>query len=174
MSAPRPFARSYRRLLTQLDGLVALAQRPGELRIASPKVSDWDVGDQLEHALLVEAGVYTYFDRFLAGDASPGVGPSLAGRLILAVGRIPRGRGRSPELFLPNRLDSAALTELAGSTRERFAAFEPGLGSLASSPGRLPHPFLGGFDVAQWLRFLDIHRRHHLKLIAAIRAAADS
>ena len=38
----------------------------------------------------------------------------------------------------------------------------------------MPHPFLGMMTGREWLRFIYVHNKHHLKIIREIIDATDS
>ena len=47
-------------------------------------------------------------------------------------------------------------------------------GVLEEAGWRCKHPYFGALDIAEWMRFMDVHHRHHLKIIRDIRKAADA
>jgi hypothetical protein len=165
--------RSQRQLLALLrhwDEL--LADAPTANR-RSDRLSRWSVAQHVQHLLAADALV---LPRLTAALGQPAPGPasrlSLVGRLVLWSGYIPRGRGRAPEPTRPSdQPEPAAL-------RTQLAAEVAAVEGLGEHHGRLPglatgidHPYFGRLDGAQWMRFLEVHHRHHAKIVTAILAA---
>ncbi len=168
------------RLVRQNAVLAALAAGPAErLAARDERTSGWSVGEHLEHMQRVGRSVSGVLDKLLAGPppaAVPGVRP--IGRLLLAVGYIPRGRARAIASVEPRQAPREQLQADLAALGARLAALAapgapgaPGdgrLAALASAAGRFPHPVFGGLDARQWLRFLEVHQHHHLKIIRDI------
>ena len=55
-----------------------------------------------------------------------------------------------------------------GDAQRIWATLAERAGDLRSVPGRLPHPLLGPFRAAQWMRFARLHTAHHLAIIKDI------
>lgn len=160
---------SSARLAAQLDEIEALLDGcPLELRVE--RVSGWSVGEQVDHVTQVlAAGLGLLTDP----QTTPRRGINLTGRILLGLGWLPRGVGKSPKSVLPK---GASAVEL----RDRLAGIRGRLERLAAEPDRLrdprpvvPHPYFGGLSPAQGLRFLEVHTRHHLKIVRDLRRAAD-
>jgi hypothetical protein len=86
---------------------------------------------------------------------------------VFTTGRIPRGRGKAPEAALPSpdigSEDLRALLDRSEELIDRVAEAEP--------DKWWNHFAFGVMDRDQTLRFMGIHNRHHLRIIADIRAA---
>jgi len=150
----------------QVEALIA----EGDARLArrAPAISGWSIGEQVDHVLKV-------LDRslglLLTSDEALPKGINLAGRLLLAVRRLPRGVGKSPAALrgaerpageLRAQLDRIApLLDRVRDDAERFARPAP----------VYPHPYFGGLTAAQAIRFLAVHTDHHLRIVADIRRA---
>lgn len=163
--------RHHRDLASQFDRLLALAADAEDFGRRAEDVSSWSVGEQLEHVAKADAKIYEGLEALLAGESKATGGPVLPARLILLVGRIPRGRGKSPE---PLRSTGIEAEEVASMLRERkraWQAFESRLDEVDRCRGKAPHPSLGAFDARQWLRFAQIHVRHHVRIIDEILAS---
>ena len=98
---------------------------------------------------------------------------NLTGHLLLALGWIPRGVGKSPKGVVPaernaGRPRGARRPAAQGSTATRRSPRRV----LADPTPVFPHPYFGGLTALQGLRFLGIHTHHHLKIVADIRRAA--
>ena len=79
---------------------------------------------------------------------------------------MPRGRGRSPDVALPSQdISPAELYSLLDQSDQILTEvhdLDPKTWSR--------HPFFGVLDRDKTLRFIRIHNRHHLKIIADIVA----
>ncbi|RMH15779.1 MAG: DinB family protein [Acidobacteria bacterium] len=174
MSPPpsRKIVRLHRAVLRQVDELLELAGDPQAIAGRVPAVSGWSVGQHLDHLAKAGLSVVTALERAAAGELEERGGrPTWIGRLVLLTGYIPRGRGKAPERTRPSAEPQATYEEL-DQLRQRLAALDGELGRLERSRATVPHPFFGPLRPAQWLRFLDVHHRHHLKIIRDLRAAA--
>jgi hypothetical protein len=173
-----------------------LAGSEPELTARAAKVSAWSVGQQLDHMLRVDRAVLKTLRQVLdhlagapvppaaaaaltaAAAASAGTGPTFVGRVVLWSGYMPRGVGKAAANLRPDEDPLAAARAAARQMPEidgRLAALAPRLAEVdaaARAGHRLPHPRLGSFDAVEWLRFLYIHRHHHLKVVRDIRRRA--
>lgn len=92
-----------------------------------------------------------------------------AAKAILFFGRFPPGKYKVPKR-LAERVKKIPVPEAA----QLIADFEAQLNSIestihqASSRQKIAHPRLGYLNAMQWLRFIDIHMRHHLKQLKRI------
>jgi hypothetical protein len=163
----------YRLVGEQLDGLIELAGDHELHGVAAAKVSAWTVGKQLEHMMLADKTILDSFDRLTDGREQPAQGgPTPLGRLLLMLGFIPRGKGKAPRGTEPAGRDAADIHAGLRRLRERFEAMSEQLPLLEESGWRCRHPVFGALDVGQWMRFIDTHHRHHLKIVRDIRQAA--
>ena len=140
------------------------------LHAAVPEVSGWSPAEHLHHALLVNTAIFERMRQWLAGDLEGQDGsPNVAGRLVLWLGRLPRGRGRSPDAFQPEGAsDPEMLAAAVRQSTEAMDAVIPDLDALRQCTGGLPHPALGVLTAPQWLRFARIHAEHHLAIVRDI------
>jgi hypothetical protein len=92
---------------------------------------------------------------------------NLLASAILTLGRIPRGRARSPEPALPKQgAGSDELNELLNESEAWLARAE------AASPDQwFEHFAFGVLRRDRTLRFLEVHNRHHLRIVRDILRA---
>jgi len=146
---------------------------PGDrLYLRLEEVSEWSPAQHLDHVLRAAhrmlRGVLA-IDEGEDARVRPGGSPTLAGRVVLLTGRIPRGRGQAPAEVVPDpRPVRERLRGAVEEVRTLLARVRPRAAGLARRTGTLPHPVLGAFGAAQWLRFADVHTRHHLAIVADI------
>jgi hypothetical protein len=142
------------------------------LAVRAPKVSGWSVGQQVDHMLNVAHGV---FYRLTGDGEEVPHGINLSGRLLLGIGWLPRGVGKSPKSVLPGEVPIAdELGARLARLRGDFQGLRFRTGLLASRRRLFKHPYFGGLDCAQTLRFLSVHTHHHLKIVRDIRRAAGA
>lgn len=135
--------------------------------------SAWTVQQQLEHLLQTDRSILGWLHTVADGSAvSDGIGsPTMPGRVVMTLGIIPRGRGRAPDFTRPQGIDPAAIEAGFAEVRARTEALTDHLPALATDRRTLKHPALGYYTAAQWLRFAQIHHRHHGNIIRDILKA---
>lgn len=157
----------------QIAGLIELAADHDLHDVEAVKVSKWTIGKQLEHLLLSDETVLDRFDRLTDGRDGPAPGgKTMLGRLLLFTGFIPRGAGKSPRAVKPAGRDAADIEAGLQRLAERMAELTEQLPLLEEAGWRCKHPYFGALDIGEWMRFMDVHHRHHLKIIRDIRKAA--
>ena len=121
------------------------------------------------HLWRVDSGILGWIEAALDGDGSPPGGtPTATGRAVLVSGWIPRGRANAPEISLPEAADVEDLSERLSGLRGLAERIEPRLSEIHAIRATRDHPILGHFTPSQWLRFLEIHHRHHDKIVRDI------
>ncbi len=121
-------------------------------------VSAWSVAHHIEHCCLAMERIC----GAVAESTPPPEGKRTAlGVLVFKLGKIPRGRGKAPEASIPKHLPSQAelLAHLdrAEQTLERTGQLDP--------DAWFKHFVFGTMRRDHAIAFLDIHNRHHLKII---------
>lgn len=162
-------ATTHARVLAQIDRLLAIAEDPGEFPHARTDVSRWSPLLHAEHLAKAGLGSVGQLDKALAREGGPRLSP--VGWLILKLGWIPRGRGKAPATAVPEGSEREPVAAELRRLRERVAALEGRLDEVAAAKGRASHPIFGGLTPARWIRFLEVHHHHHLKIVEDIRRA---
>ena len=161
------------RVAAQVGEMAAIAADEVALAARAERVSHWSVGEQLEHLAITSVQVVGLLGKLEgepARDAERTAHP--VGRLLLALNWIPRGVGKAPEFTRPQGVQPARLREQLGELAAALEQFGAKLPSLCAARGRFRHPRFGWLDLGQWLRFLEVHQHHHLKIVAEISRAA--
>ncbi len=153
-------------LRAQLPELRAIAQLPEErLFVLRPEISGWTPAEHLDHSLKVAQSIVV---RIADAEATPSArGISLVGRAILALGWIPRGRGRAPTKLHGMRATASELESRIVRFEGQLAAMPVPDGAAARLP-IVPHPRFGGLTPVQAVCFAAIHTRHHLRIVADV------
>lgn len=164
-----PIAAELERIESQVRQVEALIAAGDEkLGRRAPKVSGWSVGEQVDHLLKV-------LDRslglLLTSEQALPKGINLTGRLLLALRRLPRGVGKAPAALRGAERPAGELRELAARIPPLLAKVREQPERFARSTPVYPHPYFGGLDAAQAIRFLAVHTDHHLRIVADIRRA---
>lgn len=163
---------AYDRALKQADAHVAAAADDAWLAQKKERISHWNVAQHLEHIALVNQGIVKRVHEAL--DAAPENSRgrvSLLGCVVLWTGSIPRGRGKAPEPTVPQVVSFDDVRKKLAEARQTLVALDAKLSAIADARGRSPHPALGMFTAAHWVRFIPIHTHHHDKILNEIRNA---
>ncbi|MCG8607339.1 DUF1569 domain-containing protein [bacterium] len=130
--------------------------------IRNEQVSKWSVGMQIEHALLATNRICQALAK--SEPYTGKIKKSFLRRMIFFTGVIPRGRGKSPPGAIPReQATEAELRELLISAHQaaRKAA-------EAHGDNMWEHFLFGVLKKDDALRFVEIHNKHHLKIISDI------
>ena len=160
--------REYRQIEAFYAQVAELLAWPDErLFERVPAVSGWSIAQHLEH--LARANGRTFKGlRLLAERERPAESGriNLAGVAVLYLRHFPRGRAQSPDFAVPpDALSRAELERSLARNRQTLAALAPVLSTLAAVDTRMRHPVLGMLTPPQWLRFVNVHAAHHLRII---------
>jgi hypothetical protein len=121
----------------------------------------------IHHLCLAMEGVC---ESLLASEPPPP--PARRPLLTVAIflsGRIPRGRGQSPDPVIPTPgIPGEVLSSLLDASAEQLNA-----AAVAHPQQWFRHFAFGVLDRDQTLKFIRIHNRHHLRIIDDILKSAD-
>lgn len=162
-------AATHRSVLAQIDRLLAIAEDPGAFPHARTDVSRWSPLLHAEHLVRAGQGSLGQLEKALDRDGGPALKPQ--GWLVLTLNWIPRGKGKAPEAAVPQGIERAPVATELRAFRDRIEALEDRLDEIAAGRGRASHPFFGGLTPTRWIRFLEVHHHHHLKIVEDIRKA---
>lgn len=131
------------------------------LKTLNQAVSQVPVGWHIDHALLVISAIVA---RLKTSDPSTYRWRFNPTRLVvMATGRFPRGRAKSPEAVMPDVYDAASLSARLQAVREDMQQLN------TIHPGHyFEHPYFGQLQLKAARKFLVIHTNHHLRIIRDI------
>jgi hypothetical protein len=130
-----------------------------------PEISKWSVGMHVQHCCLATIAVC---DSLVASEPPvPRSGFSIVTSAIFLTGRIPRGRGKSPEQAVPR--DEMWTNELEGLLLDAERRLEAA--RQASRDQWFRHFAFGVLDRDRTLKFIGIHNRHHARIVQDILRA---
>lgn len=132
------------------------------------RVSNSTVGWQIAHMLKVIDSVCTavattdpdkYRWKF-----------NLSRLIILTTGHIPRGKAKAPKVAVPreSELSREGIEQMLEQVRVKLNDL-----STLHKHSYFKHPYFGLLHVNHTRRFLQVHTRHHLKIVRDILAEAD-
>ena len=146
-------------------GLEDLQTSVASAALRASAVSEWSVGMHVHHCCLAMIGICQ--SLIASTPPTPRSKFSLVTALVFSSGRIPRGRGRSPDVVLPRQDISPAELGTLLDQSERILTEVHDLDSKTW----FRHFVFGVLDRDKTLRFILIHNRHHLRIISDIVAA---
>jgi len=161
----------YSKVLGQMKELSTLAAgSEADLNLKNEAVSQWTVGQHIDHSAAVIKGILAMI-MMITNSKNPSTagGPKPIGKILLWIGYLPRGKGKSPAEVLPKAATHDEIRKNVQMMETFIKGLAPRLAQIEASQGKAPHPMLGSFTPAQWLRFIDIHTNHHFKIIRDIK-----
>ena len=126
---------------------------------SNTKVSKSTIGWHIDHSLKVINNVIKTIE---ASDPTLYENDfSVLGSVFLTLGYFPRGKGKAPKHVKPPEIilkdDLIAQIETAISNIERLANLDKN--------SFFKHPLFGNVNTKRVYRFLEVHTKHHLKII---------
>ena len=127
--------------------------------LSDPGISTGSVGWHIEHCLLVINSVIDALGKSIPGTHKNTF--AINRSFVMITGNIPRGKVKAPTAVQPGPvIDIAALQEHILHSKEKLKVLRH-----LSSDHYFKHPFLGDFKLRPALRFINIHTKHHLKIM---------
>lgn len=128
-----------------------------------PSPSDWSLSEIYFHifdASVLSLRAVEYISEGIEEEGKE----TWAAKIIFLLGRMP-GKFKAPRVIL-NRVKSISIVE----ANQLIDSFETKLTFTLklvdlNSTGRVKHPRLGALTSKQWLKFIEIHLKHHLKQV---------
>ena len=165
--------RAHEKVAEQAEDLLGLAVGLDEqFLFRSAPVSAWNIGQHLDHLAKANREIADGIRKILAGEAGPSrSAPTFVGRAVLLGGWIPRGAGKAPAYTTPDAISLQQIKDNLRRSLEAVSGLGEVLAEIGQSRGRGDHFAFGGLTPMQWLRTMDVHTRHHLKIIREIDRA---
>ena len=126
-------------------------------------VSTSNVGWHIEHSLLTINKIIEAIENSNPKNYKWRL--KLARILIFTLNKIPRGRGKSPEIVVPKIFNDETLKEHIKITKLRIQNLKN-----IDSEKYFNHPYFGNLKLKDAVKFLEIHTNHHLEIIKDIIA----
>lgn len=146
--------------LTQV--IHSLTASAPHFEVCNKEISQASVGWHIVHSYLVITSIVTALKKSNPADYKWKF--SLPHLYVSIRGDFPRGRGKAPERVVPREeINLQNLQQLADQTTKALAEI-PSLPNNA----HFKHPLFGLLNKKATIRFLEIHTRHHQKIIEDI------
>jgi len=150
----------YRRKLDQI---------PDDRFNATPPGGGWSYGEVYSHILQANLGSLIAIERCANGTGKiDNKRLGLLAQFIFLIGGFPF-KFKAPEKIadMVNNMGKEEARNLLIKLKTKIDQMAP-LALKASTFSKIKHPRLGLLNAKQWLRFIDIHTRHHLKQLNRI------
>ncbi len=148
------------KLNTLLDQLLA---KVAHFDVENQQVSQGKVGWHIEHSLLVLSGITKVLAMSNPSEYKSKF--NFAKFVVMTFNFIPRGRGKAPQTTQPkSEVTAENLTAHIIKTREKVKELDTMNQDLF-----FKHPYFGDLKLKEAVRFLEIHTKHHLKIINDIQ-----
>ena len=141
-----------------LENLMPYAEKQNEA------ISSKGIAWHIDHCCRVILNVATALEKSEPEEYVQNVSPAIAA--LFKVGVIPRGTAQAP----PSLMTKGEITrdELQQQLKRARACFEPM--ETLSVKHHFVHPYFGMLDLEMSSQFLNIHTKHHLKIMEDIIA----
>jgi hypothetical protein len=146
-----------------------LAQIPDENFEQSPRIGGWSYSEVYNHIFDLSVLSLNELNKCLSGQGQNKKTHWIT-RLILFFGRFPPAMKLKVPKKLASRVTKITKEEASDMINKFLVQMQP-LGKTLEQANLLiktPHPRLGFLNATQWLRFIEIHLKHHLKQLNRI------
>jgi hypothetical protein len=140
----------------------------------TPPNGGWSYAEVFSHIFSSNMSCLTAIEKCVAGTAiENNDSMPFSYRLVFFFGQLPPGsKFKVPDKLKDQvrKIDRGEAHTLVNNFLEKLESVAPTI-PAASSTQRLKHPRLGMLNARKWLRFIDIHTRHHNKQLQRIAAS---
>lgn len=146
-----------------------LDQIPDDHFNATPPGGGWSYGEVYSHILQSNLGSFIAIERCANGTGKiDNKRLSWLAQFVFLVGGFPV-KLKAPEKIaaMVHNMSREEARNLLVKLKAKLDMVAPVV-AKASSFSKIKHPRLGLLNAKQWLRFIDIHSRHHLKQLKRI------
>lgn len=128
----------------------------------TPASGGWSCAEVYSHIFQANLGSLIAIERCLHGTKPATGSPTLIGRMILFFGSFPPIKLKAPEKMVHSKITLEEAGSYIARFRSKLAEVAPQV-RKADLKRTAQHPRMGMLNAKQWLRFIEIHSRHHLK-----------
>lgn len=142
-----------------------LDEIPAEQFNQTPPGGGWSYGELYCHILQADLGSFVAIEKCINGSGEiNNKRLSLRAWLIFLTGRFPPVKIKAPKKIaaMVTNMDKEEVRNNLIKVKKRIDQLVGAIGK-SSSFIKIKHPRLGLLNARQWLRFINIHTRHHLK-----------
>jgi hypothetical protein len=142
-------------VLSEVESYFEHSNKKGE------RISNGSVGWHLEHSILVFSGILKQLEMSNPSDYKPNF--SLVKSFVLLIGILPRGK-KAPERVSPKEQPTQETLRFNIDRAKKALHLLPKL----SKKAHFYHPVFGVMNKKEATRFIEIHSKHHLKIVKEI------
>ena len=129
----------------------------------------WSVAEIVEHLMRAYSGTTKGFERCLEKGVPLATGVSLkqlvAQIALIELGYFPEGRQAPKHIIPTGEIDLPALLAAVPRELARLDEVATRTKSALGSGKMMDHPVIGALTVDQWLKFHEVHTKHHIRQI---------
>ena len=137
----------------------------------NPVIGVWSYAEVYSHIFEANLISLLALEKCVKGTAENDTKRThLAVWLILFLGKFPPGKIKAPARIaaMVKKINIKEAKQLIRNFNQRLEELVPQV-SQATSGQKAKHPRLGLLDAQQWLRFIEIHTKHHEKQLLRIK-----
>ncbi len=141
-----------------------------EMFSKSPADGGWSYSETFSHIFQANLGSLIAAEKCILGTGIYSKQPThWKVRLILFLGMLPPGKFKAPERIasMVKLLTKEEAANLIVKFKKRLADIKIRV-DKADKYQKIKHPRLGLLNARQWIRFIEIHTRHHVKQLGRI------
>lgn len=129
----------------------------------------WSPVEIVEHLTRAFSGTAKGFERCVEQGAPLATGATVKQRVqqwvLISLGYFPTGRAAPKHILPTGELDLGAVLDAVARDLARLDASATRARQALGRGKMLDHPVLGALTVDQWMKFHEVHTRHHAKQI---------
>ena len=145
---------------------------PDDLFNVTPPGGGWSYAEVYCHIMQADLGSSIAIEKCMMKSCAPTLkGRSMLGLMVLSFGRFPPFRVNTPKEIIEKspvrNITKEEARNLIIKCRKRTNELVP-LIRNSSKNRRIKHPRMGMLNARQWLKFILIHSKHHLRQLDRI------
>lgn len=148
-----------------------LDEIPDEEFTETPPVGGWSYAEVYSHIMQANLGSSIAAEKCCRRTGvTTSKGLNWTGKLVFLLGSFPPGKRKSPAALdaVTKKISKEEARNLIVKLRKRVDEIAQ-LAAHAPNENKVAHPSLGMLTAGQWLKFIRIHTRHHLKQLNNIQ-----
>ncbi len=138
--------------------IVQLESNVSHQQIANQSISKSNIGWHIKHALLTIDGIIEALKK--SNPSKYKWNFKILRLIVFTLKKIPRGRGKSPKIVIPQKYDELSLIKDCQNALVKIKELE-----LIDKDKYFKHPYFGNLKLDKAIKFLEMHTNHHLKII---------
>lgn len=148
-----------------------LDEIPDEEFTETPPIGGWSYAEVYSHIMQANLGSTIAAEKCCRKTGvTTSKGLNLKGMIVFMLGQFPPGKRKSPAALdaITKKISKEDARNLIVKLRKRVDEIVQ-LAGHAPNDSKIAHPGLGMLTADQWIKFIRIHTRHHLKQLNSIQ-----